>query len=93
MDEEFKNRLFNKLDKINDDIVDIKVTQASQHEVLKEHIRRTEAAEENIDMLREEFKPAQRHVESIQWACKIFLQFIAPFTAIVTIVAKFFHLF
>ncbi len=38
----------NKLDKIIEDITEIKVTQVEQHVVLKDHIRRTEILENAI---------------------------------------------
>lgn len=38
-------RIEDKIDKIDGHLCEMKVTMAQQHEVLKEHIRRTEAVE------------------------------------------------
>lgn len=52
-----------KLDKIYDRLSSIDSTLSSQHEVLKEHIRRTEVLESEI-------KPVQRHVTMVEGAIK-----------------------
>lgn len=41
----------NKVDKIASDVSDMKAVQAAQHEILKEHMRRTEANEKIVDRL------------------------------------------
>lgn len=53
-----------KLDKILNDVGEIKVVQAAQHVTLQEHIRRTELLEEDI-------KPIKRHVWMIEGAVKL----------------------
>jgi hypothetical protein len=62
----------NKLDRVLEDIAEIKVTQARHHEVLKDHIRRTEILENAI-------KPSRiiallaalaAIIESLHWAFK-----------------------
>lgn len=49
--DENTEKLEKKLDKIADDVSDIKVTLGAQHEVLRDHIRRTEILEEAIKPL------------------------------------------
>ena len=49
-----------KLDSIAADVSDIRTTQAVQTEQLKEHMRRTELAEESIVLVRAEMKPLTR---------------------------------
>ena len=63
-------RLYELLDKISDDISELKVTTAKQEENIKEHIRRTELAEENLQMLRQEIEPLKQHVIAINGVLK-----------------------
>jgi hypothetical protein len=53
MEDQFK-RLENKLDYLSEAQVDMSITLASQHETLKEHMRRTELLEEHIQPIREQ---------------------------------------
>lgn len=53
-----------KVDKIIEKVEDINVTLASQHEVLKEHIRRTELIEEDM-------KPIKKHVTIVNALMKV----------------------
>ena len=64
-------RIYEVLDKISDDVSELKVTSAKQEENLKEHIRRTEIAEENIGLIRKEIQPLKDHVIVINGILKI----------------------
>lgn len=64
-------RLYSTLDKIQEDISELKVTSAKQEENIKEHIRRTELAEENITLLRRELEPVKQHVATMNAVLKI----------------------
>lgn len=64
------DRLFEVLDKISEDVSDLKVTIAKQEENIKEHIRRTELAEENLDLIRKEMQPLKEHVIAINGVLK-----------------------
>lgn len=64
-------RIFEVLDKICEDLSELKITVAKQEENLKEHIRRTELAEENLQMLRQEIEPLKQHVTVINGILKI----------------------
>jgi hypothetical protein len=64
-------RIYEVLDKISDDVSELKVTSAKQEENLKEHIRRTELAEENLEILRTEIQPLKEHVIVINGILKI----------------------
>lgn len=61
-----------KLDKIIEDIGEIKVTQGRQHEVLKDHIRRTEALENAIkpSSILKLLAVLAAIIESLHWALK-----------------------
>jgi len=50
------NRLENKVDKISDDIVEIKIIMTENTASLKEHMRRTALAEKNILLLNGKFE-------------------------------------
>jgi len=52
-----------KVDKHTEILASIDKTLALQAQSLEAHMRRTEAAEENLELLRKEFKPVQEHVE------------------------------
>lgn len=64
-------RLFEILDKISEDISELKIITAKQEENLKEHIRRTELAEENLQLLRQEMQPLKEHVVAINGVLKV----------------------
>jgi archaellum component FlaC len=60
-----------KLDKIEEHLSKIDVTLAKQHEQLAHHIYRTQLAENNIELLREEVKPVKKHVALVDSIMKI----------------------
>jgi deoxyribose-phosphate aldolase len=71
-----------KLDKITEDMTDVKVAQArievSQDltkVIMDEHIKRTALAEENIELLRQELKPVKKHVQLINNLFKFIIAF------------------
>lgn len=64
MDDVKFDRMETKLDRISERINSIDVTLASQHESLREHIRRT-------SILEEEIKPLKNHVLMAAGAAKI----------------------
>jgi hypothetical protein len=64
-----------KLDKIAEDISEIKTTLAEQHITLKEHIRRTELLESDLH-------PIKVHVAKVEGAFKLIMALIAIAAAI-----------
>jgi cob(I)alamin adenosyltransferase len=82
-------RIYEVLDKISEDISDLKVTAAKQEENIKEHIRRTEIAEENLDLIRKEIEPLKEHVIVING----FLKIIGAISVIVGSVAGMIRIF
>lgn len=64
MKDEF-DKIHEKLDKISDRMGTIETSQARTEVIMDEHIRRTALNEENIDILRKEFKPVKAHVQFI----------------------------
>lgn len=65
------SRLEDKLDRALEDLTSLKVGQAEVKGDLAEHMRRTEAAESSLALLREEFKPIQTHVAVVGAMAKI----------------------
>lgn len=89
IDIEFLDKVYNKQEKMADDISEIKVTLAEQHISLKEHIRRSDLLEEHIDLVRAELIPVQAHVNKVNGAIKLivgFSGFIAILAGIVRII-------
>jgi BRCT domain type II-containing protein len=82
-------RIYEVLDKISDDVSELKVTSAKQEENLKEHIRRTEIAEENLELIRGEIQPLKEHVIVINGVLKI----VGAVSVIVGSIAGIFRMF
>lgn len=82
-------RIYEVLDKISEDISALKVTSAKQEENIKEHIRRTEIAEENLDLIRKEIEPLKEHVIVING----FLKIVGAISVIVGSVAGMIRIF
>ena len=87
------------LDTIQRDVSDIKVTAARQEENLKEHMRRTELAEEGIKLARieaatkaqaleEELRPVKNHVMMVNGVLK-FIGLIGLLVGIAATILKF----
>lgn len=64
MNENKLDKIVEKIDAIRDDIAEIKVD-------LARHIYRTDIAEENIELLREELRPVEKHVEQMKGALNL----------------------
>ena len=63
--------LDSKVDEHTKILASIDKTLALQAQHLDTHMRRTEAAEENLAMLRKEFKPVQGHVDFVNKLSKL----------------------
>lgn len=81
-------RIYQALERIESDITDLKITSAKQEENIKEHIRRTELAEENLSVLRQEIEPLKQHVIAINGVLKV----IGIISVIVGSAAGFFQI-
>lgn len=66
-------KLDNKIDTIGSDLVDIKIISARHDENLKLHMRRSDLAEEGINLLKAELLPIKKHVHSIQTIVKFIM--------------------
>jgi predicted nuclease with TOPRIM domain len=64
------DKLDNKVDRLDQRLDEISERHITNSASLNEHIYRTELNEENISMLREEFKPIQKHIIMINGILK-----------------------
>lgn len=64
-------RIEAKLDSINKDIQEIKVTQAKQHVTLEEHQKRSLANEQAVELLSEGLKPVHNQYIIISFCVKV----------------------
>lgn len=60
-----------KVDIIEEKISNIDITLAKQAKDLEHHIYRTELAEENINLIRQEMQPVKKHVALMDAGLKI----------------------
>ena len=67
----FLEKLFDKHEETQKDVGEIKVILARQEVQIAEHIKRTNLAEENIDLLRGEFKPIQSKIDNFIGGLKL----------------------
>lgn len=58
------NRIITKIDKIVDDVGEIKVQMGVYNTQLKEHMKRT-------DLLEKKFEPVEKHVERVNGVLKL----------------------
>lgn len=80
-DDQRFSRLENKLDKLSEKLSSIDKTLVAQHESLKEHIRRTELLEKDME-------PIKKHVIMIQGGVK-FLAILGTGVGIIGGIIKF----
>ena len=71
-----------KLDKHTEILASVDKTLALQEEQLRNHIRRTQLAEENLDLLRKDFKPVENHVHFVNTLSKLVALIAAAGSAI-----------
>lgn len=69
-DKDLMEKIYEKQEKMSEDMGEVKITLAKQEENIRTHIRRTELAEINIENLRKEIEPVKSHVKMLQGALK-----------------------
>lgn len=67
------DKLDSKFDIMSSDIVEIKITSARHEENLKVHMKRSDAAEQGINLLKEELVPIKKHVHGIDSIIKFIM--------------------
>lgn len=66
MSDELLYKIDNKVDKISEDIVEIKITQTKHEANLSEHMKRSDSLEKLYNHLSEEVHPLKNDVERIK---------------------------
>jgi hypothetical protein len=74
-----------RLDRLDEKLDRVAELQAEMVGSLKEHIRRTEIAEDNIKQIADAIRPIQEHVAFIRGLGKLGTGLLALITAIVTV--------
>lgn len=69
-DKDLMEKIYEKQEKMSEDMGEVKITLAKQEENIRTHIRRTELAEMNIENLRKEIEPVKSHVKMLQGVLK-----------------------
>lgn len=64
------DKLTDKVDSLGKDTSEMKATMVGQAGTLSEHIRRTQLAEENIEMIRKDVEPIKAHVLMMKGGAK-----------------------
>jgi len=70
-DKDLLEKLYDKQEKMSEDMSDIKVILGKQEENIAHHIKRTDLLEENIKLLKEEISPVKEHVHRAEGALKL----------------------
>jgi archaellum component FlaC len=65
------DKIEEKLDKVEEKLSSIDVTLAKQAKDLEHHIYRTDLAENNIELLRNEMQPVKKHVALMDASLKV----------------------
>jgi len=87
---ELLNKIFDKVEKIDDKVDAIDITTARQQIILDEHIKRTEILETRTEKIFEELKPIKLHVNMVHSSFKMIAWVVALVSAIIGILS-FFH--
>lgn len=90
-DKEMFERIIKTQDIIAKDISDMKVTQGVQQEILKEHVRRSDLNEKAIDVLKNELRPIQKHVDGLNGILRFF-GFVGILATIVGTILRLFRI-
>lgn len=85
-------KLDQKLDRQDSRLDSIEKIQVKQEANLGEHMRRTGLVEENVELLRKEFKPVQKHVMYVEGTLK-FLGGLATIILVAEGAISIFHFF
>ena len=85
---DLKDWLEPRLDKLVDEIVEIKLTAASQAKDLNYHIHRTNLLEERVEQVADSLKPVESHVQQVR-GVGIFIGVVATVVGIIAAVYGF----
>jgi len=91
-DKDIITLIIHRLESIYSDVGEIKITAAKQEENLKEHMRRSDLLEEEVNLLKTQLKPLQNYLVMLQGLAKA-LALIGVAVSIIAGLAKISHLF
>lgn len=86
------DKIETKVDRLDQRLDSLDTTSIKQAKDLESHIYRTELAEENIALLREQVTPVKTHVDRVEFAFKA-IGFLTTITGVVTGMLKLFNAF
>lgn len=69
-DKDLVERILDKLDEMSDEITEIKITLVEQHGSLKEHMRRSDALETQLNSVKKDIQPVQKHIAMVETGIK-----------------------
>lgn len=72
MSDEWLSKIFDKVEKMEERIDNIDKTLIEQHVTLQEHMRRSLANEEAVELLSSRIQPIEQHVYRIEGILKFF---------------------
>lgn len=79
MDEnDILDKIYSKVEKISDDVTELKITAVKHEETLQTHVRRSDTLEALYHTIKEDdIKPLQKDMSQIQGAAKILTALLA----------------
>ncbi len=83
-DKEIAERILDKIDELGKEIVQLKLISIKQESNLKEHMRRSDMLEEQLNMFKSSMDPIKKHVTHVETTLKLFGLF-ATFAGIVQV--------
>lgn len=86
-------KIESKQDKILDEIIENKIINTRNTASLEEHIKRTNMLQEELNVLKEELKPVEKHVAMVSGALKLLgvISLLASLTVAIFNIIKIFH--
>lgn len=87
MDDKSKNQLFGKLDKMSDDITEIKITLVRQEGSINHHIKRSDLLEEQVSLLKDDIAKSKGAKDFIIFCTKVG-SFVAAIVGVAVALAK-----
>lgn len=84
------DKIDEKVDRIESKISSIDVTLAKQSKDLEHHIYRTDLAETNIELLRNEIQPVKKHIAFMDASLKLIGALSSVFMFVMGVIKMFF---
>lgn len=69
-EKELMKTILDEIRMMREEIQSMKIVNVKQEQNLREHMRRSNALEESLDVLKKELKPLQKHVQMVDFFFK-----------------------